>query len=213
MKITHFLSKHYINIVSALIVISVIVFSCFAFNLFTRGVWALPFDQHPVAIVKTTNQDTDEEKYYTIYANGSHAEIHGPQIPELASRKSNEIQFFDKKFSTVDLVSFDYTMNEPSPIRHFHYYDTEGNRYDEFPAVSDPDLLAIEKEFFEKVYNLHDMNTRVFRDGKTLYVSTLCDCGFGRSARLLFRYDLSNQKLYRIGQLSDKEATDWIYLK
>lgn len=213
MKITHFFTKHYINIISALIVISVIVFGCFVFNLFIHGVWALPFDQHSVATVKTTNQDTGEEKYYTIYANGNCAEIQNPQTSELVSRKSNEIQFFDKKFSTVDLVSFDYTVNEPSPIRHFHYYDAEGNRYDEFPTVSDPDLLAIEKEFFEAVEALHKMDIRIFRDGNTIYISAFSNSGFVNPTRVLYRYTLSSKKLDYIGQLSDKEITDWIYLK
>lgn len=213
MKIIHFLRKHYVNIISAFIILSVVIFGCLVFNLFIRGVWALPFDRHPVAIAKTTHQDTEEEKYYIFYTNGDSDELRGPQISELASRESNEIQFFNKKFSTVDVTSFNYTVDESNSTRHFHYYDVDGNQYDEFPAVSDPDLLAIQKDFFGKLYDLHKINSRIFRDGSTLYVSAFCDCGFGSSARVLYRYDMSSQKLYRIGQLNEKETTDWIYLK
>lgn len=211
MQITHFLSKHKINIISALVVIAVIIYGCFVFNLFTRGIWALPFDRHPIAVVKTTHQDTGEEKYYTIHANGDHTEIRGPEISELASRGSNEVFFFDHKFSAVKIVSLNYTYEEPSPIRHFHYYDADGNQYDEFPAVSDPTLLAIEKDFLDQLYDLHKLNSRIFRDGDNFYVSALCDCGFGSSARILYRYNPSNHKLDRIGQLKTEEVTDWMY--
>ena len=213
MKIINFLQKHYVNIISALVVLSVAIFACLVFNLFARGIWALPFDRRPVAIVKTTHQDTKEEKYYTLYANGDSDELREPKIAELASRDSNEIQFFSKKFSTVDIVSFNYTVDEVNSTRQFHYYDADGNHYGEFPTVSDPDLLAIEKDFFTAIEDLHKMDIHIFRDGNTLYISTFCDCGFGSSARVLYRYDLSNRKIYRIGQLDEKETTDWMYLK
>lgn len=192
-----------------LIAIAIFILGCFTFNLFTRGVWALPFAGQPIATVKTTNREISEEKYYTLYSNGDKVEL--SNVPDEV-RESNEIHCWGHNFTTADIRSAAYTTDENSQ-RHVQYTDAEANKYDKIPVTPDPVLLDIADDFFSKTQELHAVNSRFFRDGDTIFVVILRDCGFGRSARKFYAYDIPSRRLRYLNSLPTNEEADWVYTK
>lgn len=198
------------NAVSKWIVLSFFAFflsilDIFVFTFIRHNFWAPPFTHQPIAIVKVTDHISSDTTYYALYSNNKTETLDKTVISQLTEYTQNPLYSFHQKFTTVDIVAERY---HPYKV----YIDQNQNEYQQIPYSNDPQLSAIESDFFNKIEQLDNDSYRLFQDQDIIYIAGVNDCGFGQSIIKFYGYQIPNHHLYYIGSLPNNGGeVVWIY--
>lgn len=205
------------SIIIASVLVFLVLLGSFCYNKICTSVWAAPFIHgREVAVFKATSRSDSAEKYYTVFANGSVAEITSHDlIPNpLYYNFDYSLSQTDITFTSVDIehaIPTEYDENMRRPTKYV-YIDAQGNEYNEFPRLADDKLLAIQDDLFERLSHERWGSKQFFRDRDTIFVVRLNDCGW-TSYYQIYTYDINTHKFRSIAIISTAETIDWIYAK